>query len=207
MAGEDPHPASDCLRRLGEAPWHVAVDFDGVLFDQARHVREGFVEVHGIDLGPVETWPSDLTEHPPVREAGLDENDTWEVFHRVHNDPAAHETDPMDADARRVLADLLDAGHRVDIVTARDPASRANTEAFLERNELPHRELVMGAREKTGYDVLVDDLPVHVRRAAGDDTLGLLMDQPYNRAYEADGNPRRVADWAAVERVLGGEAI
>lgn len=203
MAGQDRTAELDLDRRLGEGPWHVAVDFDGVLFDQARHVREGFVDVYGIEIGPAETWPADLTEHPPVREAGLDAEDTWEVFHRVHNDPAAHDTEPMDADARRVLAELLDAGHRVDVVTARSPESRANTETFLERNEIPHRELVMGAREKTGYDVLVDDLPVHVRRAAGEGGLGLLMDQPYNRAFEADGNPRRVADWAGVERLLG----
>lgn len=185
-----------------EPPARVAVDFDGVLFPQHEHVRERFVEIHDVDLGPVDTWPSDLTQHPPVREAGLDEEDTWEVFHAVHNDAAAHETGPLDADARRVLAALIDRGHHVDVVTARSPESRAVTQAFLDRNELPHRELVMGARDKTGYDVLVDDLPVHVTRAAEEDALALLMDQPYNRAFQADGNPRRVAGWADVERVL-----
>lgn len=185
-----------------EAEIAVAIDFDGVLFDQSAHIRERFHEIHGVDIGPVDEWPWNLSEHPPVKEAGLSSDDTWEVFHSVHNDLALHRTDPVDADCRRVLAGLLEAGHSVDIVTARSPESREQTEHFLQRNEIPHERLIMGDHRKTGWDVLLDDLPHHVERVADDGSLGLLMDQPYNRAYEAEANPYRVAGFAEVERML-----
>jgi len=185
-----------------DAPLRIGVDVDGVLFDQNTHVRQQFREIHGIEVGPVESWPADLTEHPPISEAGLDEDDTWEVFHAVHNDPELHRTEPLDADAVRVMGRLLEDDHRVDVVTARSAESREVTRTFLQRNDIPHDKLVMGAQDKSGWDVLVDDLPVHVARAAEDGALALLMDQPYNRAFEADGNPRRVASWADVAGVL-----
>jgi hypothetical protein len=51
--------------------------------------------------------------------------------------------------------------------------------------------------------VLVDDLPPHVERAAANGALGLLHDQPYNRAYESDGNPRRLADFRELAELFG----
>lgn len=192
---------------LGDAgPLRIAVDFDGVLFDQSAHIRERFHEIHGVDIGPVDEWPWNLSEHPPVKQAGLTDEDTWEVFHSVHNDEALHRTEPLDADCRRVLEALLEVGHRVEVVTARSPTSREVTELFLERNAIPHERLVMGDHEKTGWDVLVDDLPHHVQRVADDGSVGLLMDHPYNRAYEATANPYRVDGWRHVGQVLDVEA-
>jgi uncharacterized HAD superfamily protein len=211
-------PPSDGARRL-ELPFakldeelrihgdelRIAVDFDGVLFPQSRHVRELFQEVHGIDPGPAERWPWELTEHPPIKDEGLTKEDTWEVFHAVHTDLDRHEEDLLDPHAADVLAALQEAGHRVEIVTARDPESREPTRFFLDRNGIPHDRLVMGDNEKTGWDVLVDDLPPHVERAAANGALGLLHDQPYNRAYESDGNPRRLADFRELAELFGEE--
>jgi hypothetical protein len=192
----------DGLRILDDE-LQIAVDFDGVLFAQSRHVREVFQDVHGIDPGPADEWPWELTEHPPIKDEGLSKEDTWQVFHAVHNDLDRHREDPLDPNARAVLALLQDAGHTIEIVTARDPASREPTRYFLDRNDIPHDRLVMGDNAKTGWDVLVDDLPPHVERVAQDGSLGLLHDQPYNRAYEADGNPRRLADFAELAELFG----
>jgi hypothetical protein len=191
----------DQLRVLDDE-LRIAVDFDGVLFDQSRHVREVFQEVHDLDPGPAEDWPWRLTDHPPIREAGLDSNDTWTVFDAVHNDTDRHREPPLDPRTVDVLGRLREAGHTVEIVTARDPASREPTEFFLDRNDIPHDRLVMGDNTKTGWDVLLDDLPPHVERVAQDGALGLLHDQPYNRAYETDGNPRRVAGFHELEAML-----
>lgn len=198
VAPVEPSDAETILSRLSERTLEVAIDFDGVLFDQSPHVRDTFQDVHGIDPGPAETWPANLTEHPPIRDAGLDHEDTWEVFRAVHNDPDRHREDPLDPHAADVLASLIEAGHTVDVVTARSIESKEPTRDFLDRNGIPHHELVMDDHEKTSYDVLVDDLPQHVERAAQAGSLGLLRDQPYNRAYEADGNPRRVAGFLDV---------
>lgn len=194
----------DQLRILDDE-LRIAVDFDGVLFDQSRHVREAFQDVHGVDPGPVEEWPWQLTEHPPIRDAGLDSEDTWTVFAAVHNDRERHREDPLDPRSVDVLARLREAGHTVEVVTARDPESREPTEFFLSRNAIPHDRLVMGDNVKTGWDVLLDDLPPHVERVAEDGSLGLLHDQPYNRAYETDGNPRRVAGFDELAAMFGAD--
>ncbi len=183
-------------------PWHIAIDFDGVLFDQAQHVRTRFQTIHGIQLGPPNEWPWDLTQHPLVEQAGLTQEDTWQIFHAIHNDPTLHDADPLDPHAIPVLEQLTEAGHRVDIVTARSKESRAPTRTFLDRNQIPHRDLVMGARTKTGYDILIDDLPQHVQKAADHGALALLMDQPYNQAYPADTNPYRVDGFQHVAQLL-----
>jgi uncharacterized HAD superfamily protein len=202
VSGTDKSPPRWIGRLEIEPPLEVAIDFDGVLFEQAPHVREKFSSIHGIDVGPAEQWPADLLEHPPIREAGLDADDTWEVFHAVHTDHDLHESSPRDEHACRVLTTLEEAGHRVDVVTARSGESREQTRSFLERNEVPHTELVMDDQEKTGHDILLDDLPRHVDRAAKAGSLALLMDQPYNRAYEANANPRRVGGFAELEEIV-----
>lgn len=191
------------LRVLNEQ-LRIAVDFDGVLFDQARHIREVFQQVHGIDPGPVDTWPWELSEHEPIQQAGLTSADTWKVFHAVHDDMDRHRADPLDPQAVDVLARLSEAGHTVEIVTARNPESRETTRYFLDRNDIPHDRLIMGDNEKVGWDVLIDDLPHHVERVANDGALGLLHDQPYNRGYAATANPRRVADFDEIGAILDG---
>lgn len=183
----------------------IAVDFDGVLFDQAPHVREAFRELFGIDIGPVDTWPANLSAHEPIQDHALTDEDIWAAFHAVHTQPDIHRSNLIDAHACQVLDRLRATGHEVLIVTARRLEARETTELFLEHHGIPHDGVVMGARRKLGYDVLLDDLPHHVTRAADDGSLGLLMDQPYNRGFATDGNPMRVHGWRHVRRVLDGD--
>jgi uncharacterized HAD superfamily protein len=181
----------------------IAVDFDGVLFDHIPYLLRGFRDAHGIDLAAEGLRYWDFFQYRAVREANLTWSCVKTILERIDQDPAMHDCGPRDADAPAVIAAWRDAGHHVSIVTAREAHARATTEAFLARNAIEHDALVMGARVKTGYDVLVDDAPHNVLMAAADGGLALLMDHPYNRDVPTKRNPLRVRTWREVEACVG----
>ena len=200
-AAAPPRPL-DSGNSAPQAALAIAVDFDGVLFDHIPYVLRGFRDAHGIDLAAEGLRYWDFFQYRAVREKNL----TWacvrSVLERIDTDPAIHQMPPRDPHARDVILRWREAGHRVSIVTAREEGAREVTEAFLRRHDIPHDALVMEARVKTGYDVLVDDAPHNVLMAAADGGLALLMDQPYNRDVPSKRNPLRVHDWRDVARVV-----
>jgi uncharacterized HAD superfamily protein len=180
----------------------IAVDVDGVLFDHIPYVLRGFRDAHGIDLTEEGLRYWDFFQYQAVRDAGLTEECVRRVLDRVETDPALHAKPPKDPFAARVMDAWKQAGHRVDVVTARGEISREVTQRFLATNEIPHDELHMEVEQKTGWDVLVDDAAHNVLAAADDGSTALLMDQPYNRDVDAQGNPHRVQDWVEVAGLL-----
>jgi uncharacterized HAD superfamily protein len=178
------------------------VDFDGVLFDHIPYVLRGFRDAHGIDLNAEGMRYWDYFQYRAVRDGGLTWKCVRDVLRQIETDPVLHREPPRDPHARTVLQQWMAQGHRVDIVTAREPESRSVTELFLRVNRIPHHALRMGVAIKTGYDVLVDDAPHNVLMAAADGGLALLMDQPYNRDVPTRRNPLRVRTWQDVEAVL-----
>jgi len=189
-------------QRAPDGELTIAVDFDGVLFDHVPYVLRGFRDAHGIDLADEGLRYWDFFQYQAVREAGLTEECVRSVLDRIETDPALHERGPRDPFAARVMDAWKQAGHRVDVVTARGEISREVTRRFLRTNEIPYDELVMEAETKTGWDLLVDDAAHNVLAAADEGSTALLMDQPYNRDVDAQGNPRRVRDWVEVARRL-----
>lgn len=180
----------------------LAIDFDGVLFDQVPHIIRGFQELHGVDISPVESWQWNLSEHPAVRQAGLTEDQIWEVFRHLEVQEEIHRTRPLDPYALDVLGGWREQGLTVHIVTSRPTRARGSVELFLDHNDVPHHDLHMGIHHKTDWDVLVDDLPINVDRAVDAGCRALLFDQPYNRDHPAEDNPLRVQGWSHVEAVI-----
>lgn len=185
----------------------VAVDFDGVLFDHVPYLLRGFRDAHGIDLEDEGFRHWDFFQYRAVREKNLTWNCVKAVLAAIDTDPLLHSHPPRDAYACIVMQRWMDRGHRVEVVTAREPTARATTESFLQQHGIPHDALVMGASRKTGYDVLVDDAPHNVLMAAADGGLALLMDHPYNRDVPSKRNPVRVKTWRDVERVVKAAAL
>ena len=177
----------------------IAVDFDGVLFDHIPYVLRGFRDAHGIDLQAEGLRYWDFFQYRAVREKNLTWGAVRTILERIDQDTVLHDCDPRDPHAPDVIARWRAQGHEVRIVTAREPAARPSTEAFLRRNGIDHDGLVMGAFRKTGHDVLVDDAPHNVLMAAADGGLALLMDHPYNRDVPTHRNPLRVGGWLEVE--------
>ncbi len=181
---------------------HIAVDFDGVLFDHVPYILRGFRD-HGIDLEAEGLRHWDYYQYQAVQDAGLTMPQIRRLLMAIETDPHLHREALRDNLAPIVMADWKAQGHRVDVVTARDRRSEAVTRMFLERHRIPFDSLRMEARIKTGYDVLVDDAPHNVLMAAADGGHALLMDHPYNRDVPTHTNPLRVADWQDVAEKAG----
>lgn len=180
----------------------IAVDFDGVLFDHVPYVLRGFRDRLGIDLAAEGLRHWDYYHYKQVRDADLPPSAIQKVLRDIETDLKLHCEAPRDRLAARVMAEWVDAGHTVDVVTARSRVAEGATRAFLAEHGIPFRDLVMERWLKTGWDVLVDDAPHNVLMAAADGSLALLMDHPYNRDVPTHTNPVRVKDWQDVaERV------
>jgi len=176
----------------------IAVDFDGVLFDHVPYVLRGFRDRYGIDLAAEGMRHWDYYAYRAVREADLPPSQIRRLLDDIECDELLHQEPPRDALAAHVVAAWIAAGHSVDIVTARGRHAEAATRRFLQTHAIPYDRLVMEARVKTGWDVLVDDAPHNVLMAAADGSTALLMDHPYNRDVPTRTNPVRVRDWQEV---------
>lgn len=190
-------------RKAGGAGLHIAVDFDGVLFDHVPYVLRGFRDRFGIDLAAEGLRHWDYFRYQAVQDSGLTFGCVRRVLREIETDARLHEEPPRDPHAGQVMGRWREEGHEVLVVTARHPESEEATARFLERNRIPHDGLRMGAERKTGYDLLIDDAPHNVLMAAADGGRALLMDHPYNRDVPTHTNPVRVRDWHDVERLAG----
>lgn len=203
----DPSPATkvpepaDARDRGGSMT--IAVDFDGVLFDHVPYVLRGFRDAHGIDLAEEGLRYWDFFQYRAVRENDLTWRCVREVLDDIETDPVLHKRPPKDPRAAEVMERWLEAGHRVEVVTARQEKSREVTELFLAHHRIPYEDLVMDAGRKLGYDVLIDDSPHNVLMAAAAGSISLLMDQRYNQDVPAENNPLRVHTWEEIGRILG----
>lgn len=184
----------------------IGVDFDGVLFDHIPYVLRGFRDRHGIDLLDEGLRHWDFYHYKAIQDADLPPSQVYGLLRDIETDGLLHLEPPLDLGAIPVMRDWIDAGHKVSIVTARGKEAETTTRMFLGHHGIPHTDLHMGVRIKTGWDVLIDDAPHNVLIAAADGTRALLMDHSYNRDIPAHTNPLRVHDWqevrAAVEKVL-----
>jgi len=179
---------------------HIAVDFDGVLFDHVPWVLRTFRDQHGIDLEGEGFQYWDYFQYRAVEKAELTVGVVRDLLRTLETDPTIHKSPLRDAYARDVMQAWQDAGHKVDVVTARNPDSKTVTLQFLNRNRVPFDNLQMGARLKTGFDLLIDDSPHNVLMAAAAGGRALLMDHTYNRDVPCERNPTRVHDWNDVEK-------
>ncbi len=177
----------------------IAVDFDGVLFDHVPWVLRAFRDKHDIDLNDEGFRYWEYYQYKAVEEAGLTVGEVKDLLRNLETDSVIHKSPLRDPHAHGVMEHWSDAGHRVDIVTARQEFSKQVTLEFLNRHRVPFDALHMGVRIKTGYDLLIDDSPHNVLMAAAAGGRALLMDHPYNRDVPCETNPSRVHDWVQVE--------
>lgn len=177
----------------------IAVDFDGVLFDHVPYVLRGFRDRLGIDLAAEGMRHWDYYHYRAVQDADVPFSSIKKVLLDIETDLDLHLEPARDPLAAEVMGGWMRAGHRVEVVTARSRPAEEATRTFLTTHGIPHHGLVLEARAKTGYDVLIDDAPHNVLMAAAGGGLALLMDHPYNRDVPTGRNPFRVLDWGDVE--------
>lgn len=180
----------------------IAVDFDGVLFDHVPHLLRALRDAHNVDLLEEGLRHWDFMQYRCVKRAGLTFQDIKPLLEAIETNLPLHRAGLRDPAARRVIAAWKRAGHTVNIVTAREEVAREATAQFLSLNRVPYDRLIMDAKVKTGWDLLVDDAPHNVLAASAAGGQAFLMDHPYNQAVVCDGNPRRVHTWREVGAVF-----
>jgi uncharacterized HAD superfamily protein len=100
-----------------------------------------------------------------------------------------------------------DAGHFIHVTSHRTPDARHATERWLERIELPYDELycsydkVSRCRE-IGIDLLIDDSPVNLVRAADAGITPATILHPWNRELCEDEDIVCASDWPSLARRL-----
>jgi hypothetical protein len=101
-----------------------------------------------------------------------------------------------------------EAGHFIHITSHRSVDAHEATARWLEKIGLPHDELYCSYDKiarcvEIGIDVLVDDSPVNLTRAADAGLIGATIAHPWNRELiESDDRIVHAADWPALERAL-----
>lgn len=185
----------------GHDPLVVGVDLDGCVGDYEVAFRRCAAVQLGVPpatLGPLETWDMAAAGW------GIRDGDHFlELHRRAVAEQGLFADMPVVPGAAEALWTLSDQGVRIRIVTHRlcvngiHHAAVADTVAWLDRHDLPYRDLCF-VEDKTdvGADVFVDDAPHNViaLRAAGTDVV--VFDQRYNRHLPGP----RARSWADVTR-------
>lgn len=108
---------------------------------------------------------------------------------------AAARNDPPHPEGLRLVADLVDSGHEIVLLTGRPERWRADTEAWLAEHEVDHEMLVM---RPAGNHRPAAEVKVGVLRLLADerDVAILVDDDPMViESARAAGFPVRLAPW------------
>ncbi|SEE15681.1 5' nucleotidase, NT5C type [Ruania alba] len=167
------------------SPLVVGVDIDDVLYDWSGRAHELSLAAGIAGDRP----PAQITSWTPYVEYGCSADSWHAVIHRGVQDGTLYSADPLPG-AGAALQALVDAGHQVQLITARGCGDfagltselvRQQTRAWVDRHALAHHGLTFSA-DKTVVrtDVFVDDNADNVARLCAAGTRGYLMDRPWN---------------------------
>lgn len=155
---------------------HVAIDVDDTLAATAEQFCRRVASEHGIELDP-----ADLPGKDDLQTATLPGTDVYyagAIAEAITDAEFLSAVDPLPGAASAVT----DLGEhcRIELVTRRPDAVREATVAWLDEQDIPYDALRFGAgSDRLGNaDVLVDDQPEHLQRAAGEGDVLFL--RPFN---------------------------
>jgi uncharacterized protein len=178
----------------------LAIDIDSTLHDYWSQLSEVVARRHGIAL-PYE------------------EQDTWEItalepenlracVEETHGEAYVLAAEPYPgavAAVRRWKA----AGHYIHVTSHRARAAHAATARWLERIELPYDDLHCSYDKvsrcvELGIDVLIDDSPVNLLRAAEVGITPATILHPWNRELCRERGFLCARTWPELERGIAG---
>lgn len=174
----------------------ILIDMD----DTLEHLSDAWVALlnkkYGFDVKreDIDNW--DIASFFP----GLDRK---QVFEPLHTDDFWQTVEPFE-DASDVLQQMIEDGHDIYIVTSSHyQGLKGKLEnalfrfyPFISRKNV----IVTYNKQMIRGDVLIDD---GVHNLIGGDYYKILMDAPYNRAFDAENNGMiRVKDWKEVYEAI-----
>ena len=182
----------------------IGIDFDDVIYPYHRYLKLKVKERYGVDLSAARVTTFFYAHLPDLARAGATPPEVWRLVQETWADPGHHdEALPLDPTIPDVIGRLR-RRHKVVVVTARAPESRAHVKRFLERHRIHVDQLILGRTEKTGFDVLIDDFPKHAVENARGGGWSLLFTIDENSTFDETREPRveRVETWDEVERAI-----
>jgi uncharacterized HAD superfamily protein len=174
--------------RLGNKQLVICFDFDGVLFDPTLSKQRIFSSM-GYKLAPHQ-----LSAEGAIN-GGMDVHMYKNLINKFYSSPESIEMTP-DPDAKKLLQDLKDAGHKIFIVTSRFDDQVEMAYRCLDHHVFPKIQLFNTnempkdvALKTLKADIYVDD-SLHKLSAIYPETDRFLRSRPWNEGSEREGISR-----------------
>jgi len=176
----------------------IGIDIDSTLHHYwdvlSRVARQRF----GVDLPYEEQITWGITRLKPRQVQACVED--------THRDEAILQAEPYPGAVETVRA-WREAGHFIHITSHRAATAESATATWLDRIGLPYDELYCStdkvARCVTiGIELLIDDSPVNLMRAADAGIAVATIEHPWNREVCEDEDILSAPDWAGLRRAL-----
>lgn len=137
---------------------------------------------------------------------GLEQHQLKALIQETHSDDNIVNAEPYPGAVETVRA-WHDEGHWIHITSHRHGDTRAATEEWLERIGMPYDDLHCSYDKVTrcvelGIDVLIDDSPVNIERAAEEGIVAATIVHPWNIALVEREQAIGASDWNELRRRL-----
>ena len=175
----------------------IAIDIDSTLHHDWPEFAEAAKRRFGVEL-PYDEQPWEIDRLRPEQvEACIEE---------THRDERILAAEPYPGAVETVRA-WHEAGHFIHITSHRRADSHAATAEWLERIGLPYDELYCSDDKiarcvEIGIDLLIDDSPVNLVRAADAGISTATLAHPWNRDVCEEEDVVSAEDWAALRTLL-----
>jgi FMN phosphatase YigB (HAD superfamily) len=158
----------------------IGLDLDGTTYDMLSALRDFIAE----DEPAAREWPDPTTWN--VWESWACSELWWlQVFHEAIDVGDLFTRGDCYPGALEAVDALHAAGHRVHVITHRPETARAQTADWLDKVQLPHASLTFTADKTTvPVDVMIEDNVDNCLAAVAAGGRAILMDRPWNRAWE-----------------------
>ena len=173
----------------------ILVDVDNVL----ENLNEAWVaavnEKYGTTVSPEDIASWDIERYFE----GLSRT---QVFSPLHDKDFWGKLKPID-NAPTYLKQLIDDSHQVILVTSSHPDTIGYKYRFITKHfpYISFKDIIFTSKKQMVFgDVMIDDAPHNLE---GGKYIGVLMNSPHNRRYDADSNGFiRVDNWEQIYKVI-----
>ena len=140
-------------------------------------------------------------------------------FHLIHQPEEVLSYEPVDG-AITAIRDWSEKGYEINIVTGRLTSTYEASLAWLSQYDVPYDAFIMVDkynRSQTDMSIAItmaelssmkfglaveDSLEMALYLSSAMDTSVALLDRPWNRSEETNGNIQRCPDWGKISRLI-----
>jgi uncharacterized protein len=187
------------MTNYGTPDVRIGIDIDSTLHHYWDQLREVVKRRHGVDLPYESQHDWHVTQLP--------QEQLFQCVLETHTEDFVMAAEPYPG-AVEVVTRWHEAGHFIHITSHRSTDAHAATTKWLDKIGLPYDELYCSYDKvsrcvEIGIDVLIDDSPVNLERAADKGITAATIRHPWNaELIERDPRIVHAADWPELERVL-----